>query len=77
MAMKVLLKEVRTARGLSQNELARRLGMSLNNVQKIEYGTAKSIPLATLDSLCSVLQCQPGDLLLWLPGEESAQAEGL
>jgi putative transcriptional regulator len=69
MTVKIQLKEVRTARKLSQNELARRLGMSLNNVQKIEYGDAKSIPLETLDKLCKVLECHTGDLLVYVPDE--------
>ncbi len=67
MVVKILLKEVRTSRGLSQNELARRLGQSLNNVQKIEYGGVKSVTLETLDGLCRVLECQPGDLLIHVP----------
>jgi putative transcriptional regulator len=63
MPVKIKLKEVRESRGLSQNALARQLEMSLANVQKIEYGKAKSIPLDTLDKLCQVLECLPGDLL--------------
>lgn len=61
--MKVLLKEVRQARGLSQEELARKTGMSLGNVQRIEYGKAKSIPLDTLENFCRALNCEAGDLL--------------
>lgn len=64
--MKILLKELRTARNLSQNKLARLLDMSPQNVQRIEYGDAKAIPLKTLDKLCSVLRCQPGDILVWV-----------
>jgi putative transcriptional regulator len=76
MAVEVKLKEIRNVRGISQNELARRLEMSLANVQKIEYGKAKSIPLDTLDKLCQILQCEVGDLLVRVPdddGENSGQ----
>ncbi|NJM68149.1 MAG: helix-turn-helix domain-containing protein [Acaryochloris sp. RU_4_1] len=66
MTVKILLKELRTARNLSQNKLARLLDMSPQNVQRIEYGEAKAIPLETLDKLCSVLDCQPGDILVWV-----------
>jgi putative transcriptional regulator len=66
MTVKILLKELRTARNLSQNKLARLLDMSPQNVQRIEYGEAKAIPLETLDKLCSVLRCQPGDILVWV-----------
>lgn len=67
--MKILLKQVRTSRELSQNKLAQLVGMTLQNVQRIEYGDAKSIPLETLDKLCTVLKCQPGDLLVWMPDD--------
>lgn len=67
--MKILLKQVRTSRKLSQNKLAQLVGMTLQNVQRIEYGDAKSIPLETLDKLCKALKCQPGDLLVWMPDD--------
>ncbi len=73
--MKIRLKEVRMSRKLSQNKLAHLVGMTLQNVQRIEYGDAKSIPLETLDKLCTALNCQPGDLLVWIPdngGQESS-----
>jgi putative transcriptional regulator len=63
MSVKVLLKEAREAKGFSQNALARALEMSLANVQKIEYGKAKSIPLDTLEKMCVVLDCEISDLL--------------
>lgn len=69
MAVFVRLKEIRNARGISQNELARKLEMSLANVQKIEYGKAKSIPLDTLDRLCEILKCEVGELLVRRPDD--------
>lgn len=72
MPVKVLLKEMRLKRGLSQNELARKIEMSLNAVQHIEY-KAKAIQLDTLAKLCEVLDCQPGDLLVYLPNDEANQ----
>jgi putative transcriptional regulator len=67
MTVIVQLKDLRARKEISQNELARRLGMSLANVQKIEYNKAKSIPLSTLDRLCEVLDCEVGDLLVRVP----------
>lgn len=67
MTVKIKLKELRNNKQISQNELARSLGMSLANVQKIEYNKAKSIPLDTLERLCSVLDCQIGELLVIVP----------
>lgn len=75
--MKVLLKQIREKRGLSQNKLAQIMTMSLQNIQRIEYGDAKSIPLETLDRLCEALDCQPGDLLIKVddPDRENALIE--
>lgn len=63
--MKVLLQEVRRSKGLSQNELARLIHMSPQNIQKIEQGDAKSLTFVTLERLCKALGCQPGDLLIY------------
>jgi len=75
MTVEVRLKEMRNARGISQNELARRLEMSLANVQKIEYGKAKSIPLDTLDKLCQILECEVGQLLVRVPDDDGEGTE--
>ncbi|MEH2033761.1 MAG: helix-turn-helix domain-containing protein [Nostoc sp.] len=64
MPVEIRLKQIREAKGLSQNALARQLEMSLANVQKIEYGKAKSIPLDTLEKICLTLDCEIGDLLV-------------
>ena len=71
--MKITLKQVREARNLSQNKLAQLIGMTLQNVQRIEYGDAKSIPLDTLDKLCEALDCQTGDLLVRVPNNDEEQ----
>jgi putative transcriptional regulator len=70
MAVKVMLKKIRQSRGLSQNQLAQQIGTSLQNIQKIEYGKTKGIQYEMLNKLCQLLQCQPGDLLEWIPDDE-------
>ncbi|MER3491421.1 MAG: transcriptional regulator [Mastigocladus sp. ERB_26_2] len=64
MPVEIRLKQLREDKGLSQNALARQLEMSLANIQKIEYGKAKSIPLDTLEKICVALDCDIGDLLV-------------
>jgi putative transcriptional regulator len=64
MPIEVKLKQMREAKGMSQNALARELGMSLTNIQKIERGAAKSVPLDTLDKICTVLECKVCDVLV-------------
>lgn len=72
MPVKVLLQEVRKSRNLSQNELARLTNMSLQNIQKIEQGGAKSLTFKALTKFCQVLNCQPGDLLIYEEGLSTA-----
>ncbi|WP_445638645.1 Transcriptional regulator [Nostoc sp. DSM 114161] len=76
MTVEIRLKQIRESRGLSQNALARQLEMSLGNVQNIEYGKAKSIPLDTLERLCTVLDCQIGDLLVLVKNKDSTASDG-
>jgi putative transcriptional regulator len=71
MPVKVLLQEVRKLKGLSQNELARLTDMSPQNIQKIEQGEAKSLTFKTLERFCKVLNCQPGDLLVYEDDSDS------
>lgn len=65
--MKILLSEVRKKKKLSQNGLARLMDMTVGNIQKIESGKAKSIPIETMDKICQILECQPGDLFVYIP----------
>lgn len=67
MPVLVKLKKTREAKGLSQNELARKTGYSLQNIQKIEQGRSASITFDALGRFCEVLECQPGDILEWRP----------
>ncbi len=62
MAVKLLLAEMRNQRGMTQEDLARAMGMSLGGIQYLEY-KATGVKLDLLDRLCAVLDCEPGDLL--------------
>lgn len=70
MTVKLKLKEIRVSRGMSQNKLARAIDMTLQNVQRLEYGDSTGIQFDTLEKLCVALDCQPGDLLLRIPEPE-------
>lgn len=67
--MEILLSQVREDRDISQDQLARMIEQSRTNIQSIERGRAKSITFATLGKLCTALNCQPGDLLRYIPDE--------
>ncbi|MEH2070046.1 MAG: helix-turn-helix domain-containing protein [Nostoc sp.] len=75
MSVLVKLKSVRETKGFSQNELARKTGYSLQNIQKIEQGRAASITFDALGRFCRVLECQPGDILEYASDDEPIQDE--
>lgn len=52
-------------RRMSVGELADRIGITPANVAVLKNGRARAIRFSTLDALCRVLDCQPGDLLRW------------
>lgn len=62
MTVKLMLAEIRTQKGMTQEELAQAMKMSLGGIQYLEY-TATSIKFDLIDQLCRVLNCEPGDLL--------------
>lgn len=51
---------------MSVGEFAERVGLTPANVAVLKNGRAKAVRLSTLDAMCRVLNCQPGDLLEWV-----------
>lgn len=54
--------------------LAERVGITPANLAVLKNGRAKAVRFSTLDALCAVLDCQPGDLLRWVPDDEGGAA---
>lgn len=52
-------------RKMTLTELSERVGITLANLSILKTGRAKAVKLETLNKICQVLQCQPGDLLEW------------
>lgn len=50
-------------RKISLTELAERVGVTQANLSILKNGKAKAIRFSTLESICKVLECQPGDIL--------------
>lgn len=50
-------------RKMRSNELAEKVGISVQNLSILKNSKAKAIRFSTLDSICEHLECQPGDLL--------------
>ena len=63
MAIAVKLDDLLHDRRMTLTDLAGRIGMTLANLSILKTGKARAIRFSTLEAICSVLGCQPGDLL--------------
>ncbi|MEK3876773.1 helix-turn-helix transcriptional regulator [Paenibacillus sp. FSL H8-0122] len=63
MAIILRLDRVMADRKISLNELADKVGISNVNLSNIKTGKISAIRFSTLDAICNVLDCQPGDIL--------------
>lgn len=67
MATVVKLDKLLHERRMTLTELAERIGITLPNLSILKTGKARAIRFSTLEALCEVLECQPGDLLEYRP----------
>ncbi|KAA3636577.1 MAG: transcriptional regulator [Bacteroidetes bacterium] len=63
MAIVVNLDVMMAKRKMSLNELSEKVDITLSNLSILKTGKAKAIRFSTLNSICRVLECQPGDIL--------------
>ena len=54
-------------RKMSLTELSERIGITMANLSILKKGKAKAIRFSTLEAICEVLECQPGDILSYEP----------
>lgn len=62
MAIIVNLDVMLAKRKMTSLELAQRVGMTQANLSILKTGKAKAVRMSTMNEICRVLQCQPGDL---------------
>jgi putative transcriptional regulator len=70
MPIKLNLDRVMLERKVSLTDLATRIGITLANLSVLKTGKAKAVRFSTLAALCRELDCQPGDILEYVPGED-------
>ncbi len=56
-------------RRMTSLELAEKIGITQANLSVLKTGKAKAVRFSTLESICKVLDCQPGDILKYVPEE--------
>lgn len=65
MAIRVDLDVMLARRKMSMTELSSQVGITLANLSILKNGKAKAVRFSTLESICRVLHCQPGDILVY------------
>ncbi len=63
MPVTVTLDKVLEERGMSLTELSDKVGITMANLSILKTGKARAVRFTTLEAICMVLDCQPGDLL--------------
>ena len=63
MAIIIDLDVVLAQRKMSVSELSEKVGITLANISMLKNNRAKAIRFSTLDKICEVLECQPGDII--------------
>ena len=69
MGIIVNLDVVMAKRKMSLNELSEKVGLTLSNLSILKTGKAKAIRFSTLETICNILECQPGDILEYVNEE--------
>lgn len=67
------LDVVMAQRKIRSKTLAAQLGITEANLSILKTGKAKAIRFTTLEAICAALECQPGDILAYVPDRDSAR----
>ncbi len=67
MAIEIKLDLVMVQRKVKLTDLAQRVGISATNLSLLKTGKVKGIRFSTLEAICRELECQPGDVLEYVP----------
>lgn len=65
MPIRITIDRMLAQRGMSVGDFADAVGITPANVAVLKNGRAKAVRFSTLDAICRVLECQPGDLLCY------------
>lgn len=70
MPIRIHLDDMMSKRKMSLNELSQKVGITLSNLSIIKNQKSKAIRLSTLEALCRLLECQPGDLIKYVAEDD-------
>ena len=69
--IEINLDVIMAIRRISSGELAEKIHITPANLSILKTGKAKAIRFSTLESLCEALNCQPGDIIKYIPDKEN------
>mgnify|MGYP001131194380 CR=1 FL=1 len=72
----IRLDRVLADRKMRLNDLAAQVGISNVNLSYLKTGKVKAVRFSTLNAICKVLKCQPGDILEYAEDEEGDETDG-
>ena len=75
MAIRINLDVMMAKRKKGVTELAKEIDITLANLAILKNGKAKAVRLETLNAICKALDCQPGDILEYVPDEEGDELD--
>ena len=70
MAIQINVDVMLAKRKMSVTELSEKVGITMANISILKNGKAKAVKLDTLNKICRALDCQPGDILEYVPDEK-------
>ncbi|WP_195948196.1 helix-turn-helix domain-containing protein [Paraclostridium bifermentans] len=73
MAIIVNLDVMMAKRKMSSTELSEKLGITMANLSILKNNKAKAVRFTTLNSICNILECQPGDILEYVDDTEDGK----
>ena len=71
MAIVVNLDVMMAKRKMSLGELSQRVDVTMANLSILKNNKAKAVRFSTLEAICKALDCQPGDILEYVPDDEN------
>ncbi len=73
--IRVDLDVMMARRKMSLTELSQKVGITMANLSILKNGHAKAVRMSTLEAICKVLRCQPGDILIYEEGGDEVEED--
>ena len=76
MSIRINLDVMMARRKIGLTELSKEVDVTMANLSILKNNKAKAVRFSTLDAICKALNCQPGDILEYVPDGDGAEISG-